>query len=160
PVHVLRTGVHQASIRQIPKQQTAGRWRIGLAVTGILIMGTGAGWVAARRFNPRVEIREQRLTANSPDDPVLNAVISIDGKYLACADRTGMFLRVIGTGETHSIALPEGFRARPVSWFPDGSHLLVTAWPGASPSSMWSISVLGGSPRKLLDNADARSVSP
>jgi len=160
PVQGTTNGAAEARASDILKQGAVRRWRIGLAVTGVLVMGTGAGWVAARRFNPRVEIREQRLTANGPDDPVLNAVISIDGKYLAFADRTGMFLRVIGTGETHSIVLPEGFRAKPTSWFPDGSHLLVTAWAGSEPSSVWSISVLGGSPRKLIDNADARSVSP
>jgi Tol biopolymer transport system component/DNA-binding winged helix-turn-helix (wHTH) protein len=161
PVHCVTNGAAEASASNLSKQQIGQRWRIGLAVAGVLAMGTGAGWVAARHFNPRVEIREQRLTANGPDDPVLKALISADGKYLAFADRSGMFLRVISTGETHSIALPNGFRAKLASWFPDGSHLLVTAWTGSGQApSLWSISVLGGSPRKLVDNADARSVSP
>ena len=161
PVQAVANGTDEAGACNIPKRQVDRRWRIGLAAAGVLLMGTGAGWVAARHFNPRVEIREQRLTVNGPDDPVLRAAISVDGKYLAFADRSGMFLRVIGTGETHSIALPNGFMARPASWFPDGSHLLVTAWTGSSEApSLWSISVLGGSPRKLIDNADARSVSP
>jgi Tol biopolymer transport system component/DNA-binding winged helix-turn-helix (wHTH) protein len=132
-----------------------------IAALAVLIMGTSAGWLAARRLNPTLSVSEQRLTANPSDDPVLKAVISPDGKYLAFADRTGLFLRIIATGETHSLPVSDGARTRPESWFPDGSHLLATVF-GASgeASSLWSISVLGGSPRKLMDNADARSVSP
>src|SRR5258706_3267855 len=132
------------------------------AVLAVFLMGTGAGWVAARRLNPPVRVSEQRLTANPSDDPVLKAVISPDGKYLAFADRTGLFLRIIGTGETHSLPVSDGSRTRPTSWFPDGSHLLATVFgaSGEAAASLWSISVLGGSPRKLMDNADARSVSP
>jgi Tol biopolymer transport system component len=124
-------------------------------------MGTGAGWVAGRRLNPVASISQQRLTANPSDDPVTSAVISPDGKYLAFADRTGLFLRIIGTGETHALSMPGGFRTWPASWFPDGSHLLATvSGTSGEASSLWSISVLGGSPRKLMDSAEARSVSP
>jgi Tol biopolymer transport system component/DNA-binding winged helix-turn-helix (wHTH) protein len=145
----------------VPTARTRRHWSTAFAVAGFLLMGTGAGWVAARRLSPPVRVSEQRLTANPSDDPVLKAVISPDGKYLAFADRTGLFLRIIGTGETHSLQVSDGSRTRPASWFPDGSHLLATVF-GASgeAASLWSISVLGGSPRKLMDNADARSVSP
>src|SRR4029077_9555248 len=72
------------------------RWRILLSSLGVLLMGTGAGWVAARRFNPILApVAELRLTANPPDDPILSAVISPDAKYVAFADRSGLFLRVI-----------------------------------------------------------------
>jgi Tol biopolymer transport system component/DNA-binding winged helix-turn-helix (wHTH) protein len=154
-------------------------WRVALAVVIVLVAGSGAGWIAARHFNPATkEIRfaELRLTANPSDDPVFNAVISPDGKYLAFTDRRGFYLKVIASGETHSVTLPDGFIARPVSWFPDGSHVLANKFPGSGEQSsvwlgskptgneeqpsMWSISVFGGSPRKLMENAEARSVSP
>jgi Tol biopolymer transport system component len=107
----------------------------------------------------------------------VDAVISPDGKYLAFTDRRGFYLKVVETGETHSVALPDGFIARPVSWFPDGSHVLANKFPGSeeqSPNismiwkppgaeeqpSVWTISVFGGNPRKLMENAEARSVSP
>jgi len=138
------------------------RWRILLSSLGVLLMGTGAGWVAARRFNPILApVAELRLTANPPDDPILSAVISPDAKYVVFADRSGLFLRVISTGETHSIALPEGFKPRPVAWFPDGNHVLVTkSTDSYGDSSLWNVSVLGGAPRKVMDEADARGVSP
>jgi DNA-binding winged helix-turn-helix (wHTH) protein len=138
------------------------RWRIILSSLAVLLMGTGAGWVAARRFNPiSAPVAELRLTANPPDDPVLSAVISPDAKYLAFADRSGLFLRVVSTGETHFITLPDRFGPRPVAWFPDGNHVLVTkSTDPYGDASLWSVSVLGGTPHKIMDDANARAVSP
>jgi DNA-binding winged helix-turn-helix (wHTH) protein/Tol biopolymer transport system component len=149
----------QVAAPRAPQKNRRGR--IILATLAVLLMGSGAGWVAARRLNPKVQIVEQRLTANAFDDPVISAVISPDSKYLAFADRSGLFLRVVGTGETHSIALPIKAKMRPTSWFPDGNHLLaVTSAEYEDGPSLWSVSVLGGSPRRLLPNARDGSVSP
>ena len=41
-------------------------------------------------------------------------------------DNTGIYLKLIRTGETHSVALSPNFSAHVDDWFPDGSHLLVT----------------------------------
>jgi Tol biopolymer transport system component/DNA-binding winged helix-turn-helix (wHTH) protein len=150
-----------AQMPALPALQRSRRGRIVLATLSILLMGTGAGWVAARRLNPKVQIVEQRLTANALDDPVISAVISPDSKYLAFADRSGLFLRVVGTGETHSVSLPSKAKMRPTSWFPDGNHVLaVNSADYDEGSSLWSVSVLGGSPRRLLANARDGSVSP
>lgn len=136
-------------------------WQIATAVAAVLMTGTGAGWVLAHRLNPKIQISEQRLTANAQDDPVIGAVISPDSKYLVFADRSGLFLRVVPTGETHAMASPEHAKLRPVGWFPDGSHVLAVNFSEYDAiSSLWSISVLGGNPRKLLDDARNGSVSP
>jgi Tol biopolymer transport system component len=132
-----------------------------VAAVAVLVMGTGAGWVVARRLNPKVQVSERRLTANAQDDPVISAVISPDSKYLAFADRSGLFLRVVATGETHSMTPPAHSKMRPASWFPDGNHVLAVSSPEYEEGpSLWSVSVLGGSPRKLLDNARNGAVSP
>jgi len=177
PVH---SQTNEATEKHVQKNASASSvglyWRIALAVVIILLAGSGAGWMAARHFNPDIKFTELRLTANPSDDPVFNAVISPDGKYLAFTDRKGFYLKIVGTGETHAVALPDGFMARLVSWFPDGSHVLANKFPGSGePSiiwmswkppgaeeqpSIWSISVFGGNPRKLMENAEARSVSP
>jgi DNA-binding winged helix-turn-helix (wHTH) protein/Tol biopolymer transport system component len=136
-------------------------WQIVAAVVVVLMMGAGAGWVVARRLNPKVQIVEQRLTANAQDDPVISALISPDSKYLAFADKSGLFLRVVATSETHSMTLPEHAKMRPASWFPDGNHVLaVNSSEYEDRPSLWSISVLGGNARKLLENARNGSVSP
>jgi Tol biopolymer transport system component len=85
---------------------------------------------------------------------------SPDGKYLAYADHTGIFLKQIRTGETHPVPLPPNFSARLDDWFSDGSHLLVSREEQPGKASLWSISVFGGSPRRLANDASGGSVSP
>lgn len=83
------------------------------------------------------------------------------GNYLAYSDATGLYLKLIRTGETHPITLPPNFLAAPVDWFPDGAHLLIDGSEQADAArGLWSISVYGGLPRKLVGSALAGSVSP
>ena len=46
------------------------------------------------------------------------------------------------------------------AWFPDGSHLLVNAAQATGVMSVYNVPLLGGSARKIVENADARSISP
>ena len=104
---------------------------------------------------------EQRVTFNPPDAPIKSAVVSPDGKYVAYADPTGLYWRQISSGETRPWGVPKDFIAHPNSWFPDSTHLLVTRFEGASLiPSLWKLSLLGGSPLQLMDNAAAGAVSP
>ncbi len=52
---------------------------------------------------------QRQLTANSAEAPVFSAAISPDGKYLAYSETSGIFLRVVETGETHKVELPANF---------------------------------------------------
>jgi Tol biopolymer transport system component/DNA-binding winged helix-turn-helix (wHTH) protein len=136
-------------------------WFLALSGAVLLIAGTAAGWIAAHRFTQKTaQSSEWRLTNNPSDDPILGAALSPDSKYLAFADRAGLFLRELATGETHSIDIPDVVRPLAKAWFPDGSHLLVNAAQATGVTSVYNVSLLGGSPRKLVDNASARSVSP
>jgi DNA-binding winged helix-turn-helix (wHTH) protein/Tol biopolymer transport system component len=126
----------------------------------VLLVGAGVGLVIANRPRHSTQITQRRLTANPDNHPVLGAVISPDGRYLAFSDDTGFYLRETDSGETHPLNLPHGFTPAPSAWYPDGIRLLVT-WveaPKASPS-LWQISIVGGSPRKLIDNGRLASVS-
>jgi serine/threonine protein kinase len=82
-------------------------------IATIVILAIVAGFALWRRFIPaRPEARmllQRTVTANPPENPVYAAAISPDGRYLAYADLTGVFFRLLETGETHSLPLPEGF---------------------------------------------------
>jgi serine/threonine protein kinase len=52
---------------------------------------------------------QRRITTNPPENPVYAAAVSPDGRYLAYADFTGVFVRLFETGETHSLPLPPSF---------------------------------------------------
>jgi DNA-binding winged helix-turn-helix (wHTH) protein/Tol biopolymer transport system component len=117
-------------------------------------VGRWIGWVATRRSSETQPALSQRwLTANPHDAPLTSGVISLDGKYLAYSDPTGLYLRQVDSGETISVPLPKGFDAMPESWFPDGVHLVVSHFDDLEkkPPSLWEISVVGGAPRKLVD---------
>jgi Tol biopolymer transport system component/DNA-binding winged helix-turn-helix (wHTH) protein len=140
------------------------RWRMvaGGFVIVLIALGLGlhVGMRASRALQP-VLPKEIRLTANSPDAPVYFGAISPDGRYLAYIDPRGAFLRETATDESHALSLPEGFRVHHVSWYPDGSHLLAEAMAGSEERpGLWNVPLLGGTPRKLVTDAEAGSVSP
>ena len=121
-----------------------------------------AALVSAIRWHPSsgANAKEQKLTSNSSENSVNSATISPDGKYLAYTDNTGLYLKLIRTGETHAVTLPAAFSAHVDDWFPDGSHLLVSRTDSLGKTSLWNISIFGGSPRLLADDASGGSSSP
>jgi DNA-binding winged helix-turn-helix (wHTH) protein/Tol biopolymer transport system component len=137
------------------------RWPIAIGIGMVLLAGVVIGFYAAKRISSSQRVQERRLTANPAEVPVLNAVISPDGNYLAFSDTTGFYLRQIDTGETHALSLPTGFKAEPKSWFPDSTHLVATVAAGLKNSyGIWEVSTMGGSPRKLADAGNSPAVSP
>ncbi len=152
-------GAARETTPAVPQERPS--WRKVLAVAFLLVAGVMAGWHAGHRSSAAVRFTERRLTANPENDPVFSAAISPDGKYLAFIGKTGIFLRMVGTGETHPVIIPGGGNTHLVSWFPDGSHVLATRSSSATERpSLWSVSVFGGTPRKLMDSAERGAVSP
>ena len=137
----------------------------GLALAALVVaiaLVVVVGLFRTNRVRPNHAV-ESRLTANPQDAPVTSSAISPDGKYLAFTDRTGFYLRQVEGGETHSLSLPEAVApARVESWFPDSMHLVISSWKGSptDAQSLWKLSVMGGSPRKLVDDGEFARVSP
>ncbi|HKV61314.1 MAG TPA: winged helix-turn-helix domain-containing protein [Candidatus Acidoferrum sp.] len=149
------------AIKAVPVASRRRYWRIVPAGAALLIAGVMVGWHAGHRSVAAVRVAERRLTSNPENDPVISAAISPDGKMLAFADRTGVFLRQVGTGETHPIGTQENAHTYYLSWFPDASHVLTTrAASPSEPPSLWSVSVFGGTPRRIMDAAERGIVSP
>jgi Tol biopolymer transport system component/DNA-binding winged helix-turn-helix (wHTH) protein len=145
-----------------PKLSHSRRWWLAIAGSvALLAVGIVAGFHAGRSASGTRTPVARRLTANPAELPVLGHAISADGKYLAFADASGFYIRQIDTGETHALSLPKGFDSRPAAWFPDGTHLLAT-WveDPRKPASIWQLSVVGGEPRKLIDEGRSPSISP
>ena len=138
-----------------------GRWWLVAPAVALAAACISIGFHIGHRTTAPVLPKEVRLTANSSDAPVYFASISPDGRYLAYTDPRGAFLREVTTEESHRLALPDGLRVQTVSWYPDGSHLLAQAMTESEDTwSLWNIPVLGGAPRKLMDDAVGARVSP
>jgi len=130
-------------------------------------------WFTKRPHSPTRELTLRQLTANSADNPVVQSVISPDGKYLAFTDSTyKMRVKVIASDEMIAVEGPESLKSSSVrweiaAWFPDSTKFLANARStdtdanrqSAREASIWLVS-LGGTARKLRDEAEAFSVSP
>jgi len=79
---------------------------LGLAIVALLTVWYWRSLPASRQ---RPLTTQHSITSNPPENPVYTAVISPDGRYVAYADFTGVFVRLLDTGETHSLSLPDGF---------------------------------------------------
>ena len=84
------------------------------------------GWLVREEAEAPKELRERRLTSNAPENALTTVAISPDGKYLAYADSTGVSVRLLASGETHPLPLPEDIRSAVwgLVWMPDGARLL------------------------------------
>jgi DNA-binding winged helix-turn-helix (wHTH) protein len=148
------------------RTDASGRWARGWQVAGavlaIVVMASMAGgWFLWRRASrsklsqPTVTL--QRLTTNATENRIFASAMSPDGKYLAYSDKTGVYLRLLSTGELHPL-LPKGSDVMFLGWFPDSSQLLASWAAPPANRRLWSLSILGGNPRQLSDEGWSASV--
>jgi eukaryotic-like serine/threonine-protein kinase len=104
------------SVAAAPQQQSKSRkWPtiaaaiFACAIIAVLAGGYFAGWFTRQQPYTQAELKPQQLTANSSEDPVAVTSVSPDGKYLLYADLEGLHLRLLGTGETQSLPIPDAF---------------------------------------------------
>jgi serine/threonine protein kinase len=109
----LKRGTASGKLAMAPSRRLAKR-RLRPLVAGIvalvLVAGAGLTWFVARTPETPQPFNQRRLTANPDDLPVDKAAISADGKYLGYSDRRGLYLQLIGAGETQTMPLPPGFQ--------------------------------------------------
>jgi len=134
-----------------PSVSSPSHFRLWSIVT-IAAIGIVGALVSFKRHwytpEPKKQIVQRQLTANTPDHPVLAAYISPDGQQLAYYDRAnGISLLQIDTGEQR--VLSDSVGLWPYDWFADGDHLIVSPY-GTGLGSMWKISTVDSSKRKVF----------
>jgi eukaryotic-like serine/threonine-protein kinase len=165
----------EALQRELTPKHLPRAWIVGLGFAAVIAIGA-VPFVLNRppkTVSVAPEIKLRQLTFNSSENPVMGGAISPDGKYLAYSDTRGLHLKIIDTGETHTIPPPEELKSQKVkwgvvTWFPDNTRFLVNAHPvtedwgdwSSATASIWAVSVLGGAPTKLRNHAVGWAVSP
>jgi serine/threonine protein kinase len=149
----------------IVEAHSSGKWQLRAAVLAAVVLGASVlGWsLWHQRSATRVSkslASPKRLTSNPTANPISVSAISPDGKYLAYSDRTGTYLRLMSTGEVHSL-LSKDTDVQYLSWYPDSTRLLIS-WPPSPTTRMglWVMPILGGNPRQLSEEGWSAAVSP
>ncbi|HEX6087620.1 MAG TPA: protein kinase [Thermoanaerobaculia bacterium] len=134
------------------------RWPVAAAALIALLAGSLAtAWV--RRPEPRIITSERYLTYSGHD---YSPAVSPDGKLIAFAsNRDGVqriWLKQVEGGS--EVALTAGIDDFP-RFAPDNSAIYYTHadTPGAQRGSLWRVPVVGGEPRRLLDDVGTADVS-
>jgi serine/threonine protein kinase len=148
----------------IIREPTSKKWQIGAAMVTVVMIVALAAWFVSHRgtaskVTPAIS-PARRLTSNPTENPIAVSAMSPDGKYLAYSDQTGTYLRVMSSGEVHSL-LSKNSEVQYLSWFPDSTRLLLAR--ASSPTAkmgLWAMPILGGNPRQLSDEGWSASVSP
>jgi eukaryotic-like serine/threonine-protein kinase len=122
-------------------------------------------WFASRSPATPYQFHQRRITANPEDLPVDSAAISPDGKYLGYSDQRGVHVQLVDTGETQTMALPSGVQSGEGSWgfagwYSDSHHFLASFGLPDQGASLWAVSILGSSPRRLVEGTGGGAVSP
>jgi eukaryotic-like serine/threonine-protein kinase len=95
-----------------PSVRRKSSWRLAIAPIGILAVLASAyfaGWFGSPQTYSQAQLKPEQLTHQSSEDPVMVTSVSPDGKYLLFADLEGLHLRLIASGETQLLPIPDTF---------------------------------------------------
>jgi serine/threonine protein kinase len=131
-----------------------------LWISGALVLGIAIGFLASRFLTPEQHNEPARVSTLVNSGADQQPVASPDGKTVAFASaRTGksrIWIKQLASSD--EVALTDGEDSQP-QFSPDGSQVLyVHSDPDGS--SLWRVSIVGGQPRRLVENAVEGAWSP
>ena len=143
------------------------RYAIGLVLV-IVVIGAGwAGWRYFARSSDGPDLQNFTLTRVTTSGRAQEADISPDGKYVVYLDMEddgdrGLWIRQLATGNVIPIVPPtKGNVLKQTTFSRDGNFVYYLFTDRTRPTSLYQVSSLGGTPRKILDRCDsAVAVSP
>ena len=139
---------------------------IGAAVAAIAVI---AGWLWMRGEPAPATVPAMQgsihMSRATTDGKVQEAAISPDGRYIAYVRREGtaysLRLRQLATGDEVQVVAPSETSLFSSSFSADGDFLhYVAAEPGRGSGVAYRVSVLGGTPRRIVDGVVGVSPSP
>jgi eukaryotic-like serine/threonine-protein kinase len=127
---------------------------LGLAGAALLVW-----WMWGARGDTTPAFASIKLTRLTNTGDAALAAISPDGRYVVHvvgrADKPSLWMRQVSTASNVQIVAPMEGRYDGLSFSPDGEGVLYVFYPRDSNiASLFQIPVLGGTPRKLVDDID------
>lgn len=158
----MTSGVHRGMAAASASPKTASKVPmlagagvvVALLVAGAWYFGGAGG--SAPKASPFSSVSLNRLTTTGTAGV---AAISDDGRYAAYVvsdtNGQGLWLRQITTASNVQIVPPTNGNYDAVSFSPDGNYVYYVVYPaGDNIASMFQVPVLGGGPRKLVEDID------
>lgn len=129
-------------------------------VIGLIVIAGGAGLYKliqlARQTDSFQNMRLSKLTS-SGDVSATAVAVSPDGKYVVYAitqaGEEGLWVRNIASSTNVSIVPPAPVEFTGLTFSADGSYLYYTIEERKQTSTLYQVGVLGGTPRKIVDDA-------
>jgi len=102
--------VESIAMPRIPRRGSFWLLASATIVMAAVLAGAYFGrWSGATQAYSQAQLKPLQLTAQSSEDPVMVTSVSPDGKYLLYADLEGLHLRVIASGDTQRLPIPDTF---------------------------------------------------
>jgi len=149
--------------------RVGGRRRLvaaGVLFAAVALAGAGTWWAfrllapaqqAPRASHPFDDFTLTRLTTEADVERV--AAVSPDGRYAAYAfvsgGREGLRIRQVETAATVQLVPPDDVQQYGLTFTPDSNRLYYVAYRrGTGMATLFEVPVLGGTPRRLIDDVD------
>ena len=162
-----RSHVSQSTVLPSAASRRPSAARLAVAAAAVLAMAIAGGWWYARRpaATPApafANITVRRLTNTGT---ATLAAISPDGRYVVhvdgSSDKPGLWMRQVSTASSVQIVPPMAGVYAGLAFSPDGEAVLYVFGPEDGLLSLFQIPVLGGPPRKLVQDINtAPAFSP
>ena len=152
------TSLSRVKVAAAPMQRPArGSWWIWAAPAGLLVAAAGAFWIG--RGADAFEIRPRYTPVANDPGPASHPIFSPDGKSVAYVRDTAedpfsdrfqqIMLRSLDAA-VPTVLVNGVPRVQTMAWSPDGSRI----YYGTFQSGLWSVSVAGEQPQKMLEDVD------
>jgi len=144
-------------------------WAAAGAALAVVMLVAAATWWASRLLTPPPQLTPaaglfdeftlRQLTTEAISDKA--AAVSPDGRYVAYAflegGREGLRVRQVEPPATVQVVPPGDVQYNGIAFTPDGNRLFYSAYPkgGAAPATLYEVPVLGGTPRRLVEDVDS-----
>jgi len=130
------------------------------SLAGIVLIAVGVGLYRLVKLASRTDsfqnMRMAKLTS-SGDTGAIAVAVSPDGKYVfysvVDAREQSLWMRHVATSSVVQIATPAQVDFTGLTFSPDGSYLYYTIEEKQQTSTLYQVPVLGGTPRKLIEDA-------
>ena len=153
----LRRDSDSGRVAAIGTQAAGGRARHWITIAAVLTLAVVAGAILYRRFMPppATPFERMEITRLTDSGKASAAAISPDGKYVVHAvtdnGRSSLWLRHAVTGSNVQILPPAEGVFGWIRFSRDGNSLYYMFFPNKPPVSLYTMPVLGGNSRKLIE---------